>query len=111
MGTPSSPFTLALWRRVVVELYAGMRSTAQRDPKLVTAQFRAGRDSLILHHPERPFTHDILAAFQGTDYFPNDPAWRLTGTIYRDVARSQFQIDLAVDGVLRCTRVDVVHFQ
>ena len=44
MGTPANPFTLASWRREVAELYAGMRNTAQRDPKLAAAQFRAGSD-------------------------------------------------------------------
>ena len=111
MGTPGNPFTLASWRREVAELYAGMRNTAQRDPKLAAAQFRAGRDSQILHHPESPFTHDARAASRGIAYFQYDSAWRLTGTIDRDVERYQFQIDLAADGVLRCTRAGVVRFQ
>ena len=107
MSTPSNPFTLASWRREVAELYAGMRNTAQRDPKLAAAQFRAGRDSLILHHVESPLTPAVARAI---DYFPYDPTWRLTGTIDRDVERYQFQIDLAGDGVLRCTRAGVVRF-
>ena len=111
MGTPGNPFTLASWRREVSELYAGMRNTAQRDPKLAAAQFRAGRDSLLRHHPESPFTHDILAASKGVDYFHYDPAWRLTGTIDRTVEPYQFEIDLADDGMLRCTRAGVVRFQ
>ena len=88
MGTPGNPFTLASWRREVAELYAGMRNTAQRDPKPGSAQFRAGRDSLILHHPESPLSQDIAAASQGIDYFPCDPAWRLIGTIDREVERA-----------------------
>ena len=107
MSTPANPFTLASWRREVSELYAGMRNTAQRNPKLAAAQFRAGRDSLILHHPESPFTP---AAAKPIDYFPYDAAWRLTGTIDRDVERYRFQIDLAEDGVLRCTRAGIVRF-
>ena len=102
-GTPKE---IASWRREVAELYAGMRNTAQRDPKLAAAQFRAGRDSLILHHPESPFTHDISAATQGIDYFPCEPAWRLTGHIERAVDRYRLQIDLADDGVLRCAGAD-----
>ena len=58
MATPANPFTLASWRREVAELYAGMRNTAQRDAKLAAAQFRAGRDSLILHHIESPLPPD-----------------------------------------------------
>ena len=108
MSTPSNPFTLASWRREVAELYAGMRNTAQRDPRLAAAQFRAGRDSLLRHHPESPFTHDAPAAARGIDYFPYDPAWRLTGAIDRNVERLEFQIDLAGDGPLRCTRAGVV---
>jgi uncharacterized protein (DUF1684 family) len=111
MGTPGNPFSLASWRREVAELYANMRNTAQRDAKLAAAQFRAGRDSLILHHSESPFTADVLARFSGVDYFPYDPAWRLTGTIDRDVERYHFQIDLAEDGVLRCTRAGTVRFR
>jgi len=111
MGTPGNPFSLASWRREVAELYAGMRNTAQRDPNLAAAQFRAGRDSLIQHHSESPFTADVLANFSGVDYFPYDPSWRLTGTIDRDVERYHFQIDLAEDGMLRCTRAGTVHFE
>ena len=110
MATPSNPFTLASWRREVAELYAGVRNTAQRDAKLAAAQFRAGRDSLIRHHVESPFNADIRARFKGVDYFPYDPAWRLSGTIDRNVDRYHFQIDLAEDGVLRCTRAGVLHF-
>ena len=110
MSTPGNPFVLASWRREVAELYAGMRNTAQRDPKLAAAQFRAGRDSLIMHHPESPLSAEVLQRFKGVDYFPYDPDWRLTGTIDRDVERYQFAIDLAGDGVLRCTRVGIVHF-
>ena len=47
MSTPVNPFTLASWRREVAELYAGMRNTAQRDPKLAAAQFRAGRQHRV----------------------------------------------------------------
>ncbi len=111
MSTPRNPFVLASWRREVAELYAGMRNTAQRDPKLAAAQFRAGRDSLIMHHPESPLTGEVLQRFKGVDYFPYDPDWRLTGTIDRDVERYHFAIDLADDGVLRCTRVGIVHFK
>jgi uncharacterized protein (DUF1684 family) len=107
MGTPANPFTLASWRREVAELYAGVRNTAQRDAKLAAAQFRAGRDSLILNHVESPLTP---ADARPIDYFPYDASWRLTGTIDRDVERYQFQIDLAADGVLRCTRAGVVRF-
>ena len=31
---------------------------------------------------------DVLANFGGVDYFPYDPAWRLTGKIDRDVSGS-----------------------
>ena len=106
MSTPANPFTLASWRREVAELYAGVRNTAPRDAKLAAAQFRAGRDSLILNHSESPLPGDA----RPIDYFPYDASWRLTGTIDRDVDRYQFQIDLADDGVLRCTRAGVVRF-
>lgn len=111
MSTPANPFSLASWRREVAELYAGMRNTAQRDPKLAAAQFRAGRDSLILHHSESPFANDEIAAARGIDYFAYDPGWRLTGHIDRNVDPYRFHIDLADDGVLRCSRAGVVRFQ
>jgi uncharacterized protein (DUF1684 family) len=111
MGAPQNPFTLASWRREVAELYSNMRNTAQRDPQLASAQFRAGRHSLIRHHAESPFTADVLANFEGVDYFPYDPAWRLTGKIDRDVERYRVEIDLVDDGVLRCTRAGIVRFR
>lgn len=111
MGTPGNPFTLASWRREVAELYAGMRNTAQRDAKLAAAQFRAGRDSLISHHPESPLNGSRRAGFKGIDYYPYDPSWRLIGTIDRGAQPSRFDIDLADDGMLRCSRVGVVRFR
>jgi len=111
MGSPQNPFTLASWRREVAELYSNMRNTAQRDPQLASAQFRAGRDSLIRYHSESPFTADVLANFGGVDYFPYDPSWRLTGKIDRNVERYRVEIDLVDDGVLRCTRAGIVHFR
>jgi uncharacterized protein (DUF1684 family) len=111
MATPQNPFTLASWRREVAELYSNMRNIAQRDPQLASAQFRAGRDSLIRHHVESPFTADVLANFGGVDYFPYDPSWRLTGKIDRDVERYRVEIDLVDDGVLRCTRAGIVRFR
>ena len=62
---------------------------ASREPDRTEAPRRVGRARAGIHY---------------------DPAWRVHGAIDTGGARSTFEISLAADGVLRCTRVGRAHF-
>jgi uncharacterized protein (DUF1684 family) len=110
MSAPANPFTLAGWRRTVAAHYALLRKE-DADPRAQSVAFRRARDELFRTHPESPIAPDTRAAWRGIGWYPYDPAWRVTGTIEAMVRRNTFEISLAADGVLRCTRVGVVRFE
>ena len=43
--------------------------------------------------------------WRGLSWYEYDPAWRVVGTIEPAARRTTFEISLAADGMLRCTRV------
>ena len=109
MSAPANPFALAAWRRTVAAQYAVVRA-ATGDPADAAEHFRDERERLFRSHSESPIVSGVRAGWPGLDWFAYDPAWRLTGTIDRGVRRESFEVSLAADGVLRCTRVGRVHF-
>ena len=111
MGVPSDPLRLAHWRRTVAELYAAVRAGIDRDPAGAATTFRAARDRLFREHPDSPIPAERLRDWHGTRWFDYDPAWRIVATIVPDPARSEFEIDLAADGTLRCARIGHARFQ
>jgi uncharacterized protein len=62
------------WRRRVGDLYRTEGPDA-------LAQFRRGRDDLLRSHPQSPIDPEERASFQGLQYFPPDPAYRLRAKI------------------------------
>ena len=109
MSAPANPFNLAGWRRIVAAHYAAVRE-ASIAPAVAAAHFRDVREGLFRQHPESPIAPDRRAAWRGLTWYAHDPAWRVVGTIEPAVTRSSFEISLASDGMLRCTRVGHVHF-
>ena len=109
MSPPSNPFRLAGWRRTVAAQYAAVRESSI-DPLAASARFRHDRETLFRRHPESPIAEESRGAWRGLDWYPYNLAWRISGTVDRDVARETFEIRLASDGVLRCTRVGRIHF-
>ena len=110
MSTPANPFTLADWRHTVAEHYVAVRALSGTDATTASAQFRAARERLFREHPDSPITPERRAAWPGLQWHPYDRAWRLRGVIDASVLRETFEISLASDGVLRCTRVGYVRF-
>ena len=108
-STPGNPLSLAAWRRTVAAQYAQLRVAAE-DRRAQAQQFRNARDELFRTHPESPIPPDRRSAFPGVAWYDYDPAWRVVGIVEPIAARSTFEIVLASDGVLRCTRVARVHF-
>jgi uncharacterized protein len=110
MSVPADPFTLAHWRRTVAEHYADVRAAAQSDPHAAARRFRAARERLFRDHADSPIPAETRAAWGGLRWFDYDPSWRVAAAIERIEPRTEFEIDLAADGTLRCARVGRVHF-
>jgi uncharacterized protein (DUF1684 family) len=102
-------FALAHWRRSVAELYAEVREPAQ-DRRAQCEAFREARDELFRAHAESPIAAHLRSAWPGVQWFPYDPAARVDASIEPAAERTTFEIALAADGALRCTRVGVAHF-
>ena len=109
MTAPTNPFTLAGWRRSVAVEYAAVRA-GNADPAGTAQRFRAARDRLFMEHPESPIAPERRRDWRGVAWYAHAPAWRLTGVIEPAAKRQTFEISLATDGILRCTRIAQVRF-
>jgi len=107
--SPENPFALAGWRRIVAAQYSQLRVAAD-DRRAQARQFRNARDELFRAHAQSPIPPDRRAKYPGVPWYDYDPAWRVMGILEPASTRSTFEIVLASDGVLRCTRVARVHF-
>jgi uncharacterized protein len=109
MSAPTNPFALAGWRRSIAVEYAAVRAgNVDRDG--TAERFRAARDRLFREHPESPIAPERRRSWRGGSWYPYAPAWRLTGVIEPSAKRETFEIALATDGILRCTRIGHVRF-
>ena len=111
MSAPANPFTLADWRHTVAEHYAAVRALSGADGPAAWTQFRAARERLFREHPDSPIEASRRSGWRGLDWFAYDKAWRVRGVIDNSAKRTSFEIELASDGVLRCTRVGCVGFE
>ncbi|HEU5347213.1 MAG TPA: DUF1684 domain-containing protein [Ktedonobacterales bacterium] len=89
-NTPPTWLDLYDWRTRVAALY---RERAQRiavgdDPAAVWGAFRAAKDELFARHPQSPLDADTRASFHALDYFPYDPAFRVTATLTPEAPES-----------------------
>jgi len=109
MTTPTNPISLAGWRRSVAELYAEVRTIAAEDPPRAAAMFREARDRMYRHHVDTPLPAALRGDWRGV-WYPYDPVWRVTGSVEPIAARNSFEIPLAADGIIRCTRVAKIAF-
>ena len=110
MSAPSNPFTLADWRHTVAEHYAAVRALVGTDAPAAASQFRAARARLMREHPDSPIVPEKRGAYDGPRWYPYDPRFRVHGVIDTRGPRHNFEIPLAADGMLRCTRVGHARF-
>jgi len=110
VSTPANPFTLADWRHTVAEHYVAVRALSGSDGPAASTQFRAARERLFREHPDSPITRERRPGWPGLQWHPYDKAWRVRGVIDSSAPRETFEISLASDGVLRCTRVGYARF-
>jgi len=106
---PSNPFRLAGWRRSIAVEYAAVRA-GNVDAAGTAQRFRAARDRLYMEHAESPIAPERRRDWRGVAWYAYAPAWRLTGVIESAVKQHTFEISLATDGILRCTRIAQVRF-
>ena len=102
-------FALAEWRRSVAAEYAAVRAGVA-DPESAAGRFRAARDRLFSEHPESPIAADRRREWRGAAWYAYAPAWRLKCVVETSAKRETFEIPLAADGVLRCSRIGQVRF-
>jgi uncharacterized protein (DUF1684 family) len=110
MTTPTDPVTLAHWRRTVAELYSQVRAMSREDPHAAAEAFRRQRDRLFAEHPDSPIGAADRRGFEGASWFTYDAAWRIVATYVPAAPVTTFEIPLAADGVLRCSRTGSVRF-
>ena len=110
MSAPDNPFTLADWRHTVAEHYAAARALVGTDPVAAAAQFRAARGRLMREHPDSPIVANARTEWEGPRWYPYDPKFRVRGVIDTREPRHEFEISLAADGILHCTRVGHARF-
>ena len=110
LSAPANPFTLAHWRRSVAEHYAAVRAAAGADGQAAALRFRAAREQLFRDHAQSPIAAERRLGWPGLAWYDYDPSWRVSAAIEHVLARTEFEIVLAADGVLRCARVGRVHF-
>jgi uncharacterized protein (DUF1684 family) len=102
-------FALAHWRRTVASLYAKVREPAQ-DRRAQCEAFRRARDDLFRTHAQSPIAEHRRSTWPGVPWFAWDPAARVDARVELASDHAAFEIMLAADGVLRCTRAGVAHF-
>jgi len=105
---PASPLTLAQWRRAVAEIYAEVRATS--NGAAAAARYRGERDRLFAEHPDTPIGPAHRRSWHGASWYPYDPKWRMLGIVEPVRSMVTFDIPLAADGVIHCTRVARVRF-
>ncbi|UIJ34848.1 DUF1684 domain-containing protein [Allobranchiibius sp. GilTou73] len=87
---------LSAWRREVAQLYAQVRVSA--DAAEGHARWRAGRESLFLHHSQSPLAAGDPLRRHGIPVWPYDPALRWTLPLEPAGAPQQLAIDSGADG-------------
>ena len=110
MSAPDNPFSLHDWRHAVAEQYAAVRARAGSDAPAAAARNCAARGRLLRKHPDSPIPPERRATWGGLHWYPYNPAFRTRGVIDATSPRQSFEISLAADGVLRCTRVGHARF-
>jgi uncharacterized protein (DUF1684 family) len=77
------------WKRQIFDLYRRVRNAT--NPEEAWQEWRATRDRLFRQHPQSPVPTQERAAFEGLDYFPFDPAARVTATL-ASAAEEKFEL-------------------
>ncbi|GAB4085628.1 DUF1684 domain-containing protein [Myceligenerans cantabricum] len=97
---PTSPLTVADWRRRVFALYDDVRTRSDVDPADAHALWAARRDELFATHPASPLLAADRAGFDGLRVAPYDPAWRFEARIVPAPEALRMEVPTGTDGVV-----------
>ncbi len=99
--------SLLQWRRIIGDLYADVRATADR--RAAWRRWQETRAGLFREHPQSPIPLEKRAGYAGPHLFEYDPAWRLTGAIE---PASPLRLEISTSNVetMAFTRFAVVRF-
>lgn len=89
---------LADYRRRVSDSYADVRSGGAGED--VWLRWRAARDELFRSHPQSALTPQARHSFEGLNYFPYDPAWRVVAEV-EPAGDGQLAISHSAEGSTR----------
>jgi len=95
------------WKRRVFALYAAVR--AEPDAERAAAGWRIGRDALFAEHPQSPLGPEARTGFSGLDYFPFDPAARVTAEVVA-AERERFEVPASAGPAMAFSRFGVARF-
>jgi uncharacterized protein len=95
------------WKRRIFALYASAR--ADPDAAHAVASWRAGRDELFARHPQSPLAPERRAGFAGLEYFPFDPAARITAEV-GPAEHRRYELDASVGEPMAFVRFAVARF-
>jgi uncharacterized protein len=102
LGTGQDLLDLVDWRRQVGDLYRLRGSGALEE-------FRRGRDKLFHTHPQSPI--EDRQGFAGLEYFPGDPAYRVSAAFEPTAEPTELLIDTGgEDGAIRYRRAGLLRF-
>jgi uncharacterized protein (DUF1684 family) len=97
------------WRRRVADLYREIRGS--NAPERAWERWRSVREELIRTHPQSPIRDPrARASFPGPDYFPYDPAARVTANV-EAAEPERVVIEGSADGRFEFTRFGTVSFE
>jgi uncharacterized protein (DUF1684 family) len=96
------------WKRRVFSLYTDAR--AAPDAARASACWRTGRDELFARHPQSPLPPDRRDGFGGLDYFPFDPAARVTAAVL-PAERRRYELEASAGEPMAFVRFGVARFQ
>jgi uncharacterized protein len=96
------------WKRRISSLYAAAR--AEPDSARAAAFWRAGRDELFARHPQSPLPPERRDGFAGLDYFPFDPAVRVTAGVVPAEPR-RYELEASAGEPMAFVRFGVARFE
>lgn len=73
--------------------------------------FRAEKDNFFANHPHSPLTHDQKEAFNGLDYFPENPSLRLEVDVEKFQIQDEIEMQTSTGDIQTYTRYGKFSFQ
>lgn len=83
----------------------------QDDAKRQIEAFRKQKDKFFKEHTESPLLQEDRESFEGLDYFPFNPAYRVTATLVPDSNPGIFRVQTTTGDFKEYTRIGRLEFE